>query len=287
MDTGFIDDLNRDIVRLARITAALLFVAILCIIAGNCFLQWWKWRAKLRHLEYMRDAWRTDNTVVHSYSGRDGGTPSLSMTDHNLMVLIHTAEHPLISKILNRMTNALRLTPSQHINLRFFASYVFHPPALACFLIGLFGILSVQVQLAAIGPLQAHYEKRVNSTVSDFSHSIASQINQGMSNSSGEYAQGINTQILGVQNVINNNLFGWVNTTTSALNDTIVAFYQELQDAVNSTLGGTIFEEPAQEFLRCMIGTKVQNIEKALTFLHDNLQVRDIFSPLSSVVSQY
>ena len=273
MNVSFIDDLNRDIVRLARLAAGLLVVAALCIIGGNCFLQWWKWRVKKRHLEYMRDAWRTDNTVVHSYLGGDRGTPSLSMTDHNLMVFINTAEHPLISKLLNQMTNALKLTPSQHVNLRFFASYVFHPPALACLLVGVFGLLSVQVQLAAVGPLRAHYDELVNATVADFSNSIAFQINKGMTNSSTEYAQGINTQIFAVQDTINNDLFGWVNTTTTALNDTIVAFYQELQDIVNSTLGGTVLEGPAQEFLKCMIGNKVQNIEKALTFLHDNLQV--------------
>ncbi|KAF9512769.1 hypothetical protein BS47DRAFT_1382798 [Hydnum rufescens UP504] len=275
MDLSVVDSLGRDIVKIARAAAALLVLAALLLVGVNCVIQWWRWRRLQDHLENIRMAWRSDPMV--------SDVPEFEMTNHNLMLLINTAEHPLLSRIANHITRAFGLSHSQHVNLRFFASYVFYPPALACLLIGVLGILSVELQLAALGPLQKHYHAQVNSTVNNFSNQIALAINSGMTNQSTIYATQVNTHMLDVQNQINNNVFGWVNTTTTALNDTLVAFYDELQSAVNSTLGGTVLASPAQEFLRCMIGTKIQSLEAALTFLHDNLQVN---MPLTRLRSQ-
>jgi hypothetical protein len=273
MDLSDVDSLGRDIVKIARAAAALLVLAALLLVAVNCVIQWWRWRRLQNHLENIRMAWRSDPMIIRTNPQPPGDVSEFEMTNHNLMLLINTAEHPLLSRMANHITRAFHLSHSQHVNLRFFFSYVFYPPALACLLIGVLGILSVELQLAALGPLQKHYDAQVNSTVNNFSNQIALAINSGMTNQSTTYATQVNTHMLDIQNQINNNVFGWVNATTTALNDTIVAFYDELQSAVNSTLGGTVLASPAQEFLRCLIGTKIQSLEAALTFLHDNLQV--------------
>ncbi len=44
-------------------------------------------------------------------------------------------------------------------------------------------------------------------------------------------------------------------------------------NAVNTVFGNTILDDPVQEFVRCFISSKVDAIESALTFLHDNLHV--------------
>lgn len=283
MDTSVVDDLGRDLVKITRIGAALLVVAALLLIAGNCFVQWWSWRSLQNHLEYTREAWRSDPTIVHSNPLQPNAAPMFEMSNHNLMMLYNTAEHPLLSRIADNITRVLRLTPSQHINMRFFASYVFYAPALACLLIGAFGLLSIELQLVAIAPLQKHYSAKVASSVNDFSSQIAGNINGAMGEQSAAYAAQVNTHLTDIQTTINNGVFGWVNTTTTTLNNTLVAFYSDLQQAVNSTLGGTVLDSPAQEFLRCMIGTKIQSLENALTFLHDNLQVCTHFSLLYRV----
>ena len=281
MDLSIVDDLGRDIVKIARFGAVILILTALLLIGVNCVIQWWKWHSLQDHIENIREAWQSDPTIVRMNAQRPNGTPNFEMTNRNMMIFINTSHHPLLSRIVDRVTRIFRLSHSQHINLRFFASYVFHPPALACLLIGVLGILSVEIQLAALGPIQKHYSAQVNGTVNNFSNQIALAINSGMTNQSTAYATQVNTHMLDIQNQINNNVFGWVNTTTTALNDTIVAFYNELQNAVNSTLGGTVLASPAQEFLRCMIGKKIESLEAALTFLHDNLQVRTYFGYLS------
>lgn len=174
---------------------------------------------------------------------------------------------------MNQLSAKFNMTPTQHANTQWFLHYIFHPPALACFLIGFFGLLSVEIQLLAMGPLVAKFQDRAASTVTDFSTLIATNINNSMYNQSSLYANDLNGRVDVVQSTINNGLFGWVNGTTSTLNDTINAFYTDVQDAVNTVFGGTILQSPIDDFIKCFIGSKVDAIETALTFLHDNLNV--------------
>lgn len=213
----------------------------------------------------------SDPTV---YQRADGNSiPILQMSDHNLLCLHAASTHPLLARIANRLAAMFRLSPKSYTHLQFFFHYVFHPPALACFLIGFFGLLSVELQLLALGPVQARFSSQVASTVADFSTKIADSMNTSMQNQSAVYANEINGHILTVQSNINDGLFGWVNTTTTTLNSTIATFYSDIQNAVTTVFGGTILDQPIQAFVHCLLGTKVTAIEDALTFLHNNLQV--------------
>ena len=224
-----------------------------------------------KNLRRTRQAWMTDPAVVYTKSS--SSAPQVTLSDHNLMMLRATSEHPLIAKYTNICANLIGMTPSQHNNLRWFFHYVFHPPALACFLIGFFGLLSVEIQLLALGPVLSTAQATTAVAVSDFSNTIANSINQSMYNQSSFYANGINAKVNTVQTTINDGVFGWVNGTTTTLNTTINTFYTEVQNLVATVFNGTILEAPANEFLQCFIGNKVADVEDALTFLHNNLVV--------------
>jgi hypothetical protein len=212
----------------------------------------------------------SDPTVVHVGPANE---PTMTLSNHNLLILHADSSHPLLTRIAFKIATLLRLSTSQHINLRWFLHYVFHPPALACFLIGFFGILSVQLQLLAIAPLEAKFHDQAAAATVDISNNIFASLNQSMYNQSALYANDINGHIDTVQSTVNNGLFGWVNGTTSTLNDTVNTFYSDLQDTVSTLFNGTFLEQPAQEFIKCIIGSKVNAIEDALTFLQDNLQI--------------
>ncbi|KAI0663471.1 hypothetical protein C8Q70DRAFT_950033 [Cubamyces menziesii] len=272
MDTSVVDDLGRDLVKAVKIGIVIMIILIFLLIAANCALEWYKWRVMKQHMQRTREAWMSDPAVQHvTYSKTN--VPVVDMSDHNLMCLQATSAHPLLMKLANKLSTLLRLSPSQYIHLQWFFHYVFHPPALACFLIGFFGLLSVELQLLAIGPLSAKYTEQANQSVSNFSNLIATSINASMYNQSAAYASSVNGRVDHVQSTINDGLFGWVNGTTTTLNDTINGFYNDIQDAVSTVFNGTILESPVQEFIRCFIGSKVDAVEKALTFLHDNLHV--------------
>jgi len=271
LDTSVIDDIAQDLIKMAKIGVVVIILLALLLIGLNCLLTWYKWRCMKNHLEYTRQAWLTDPTLVHTTS--KSTAPQITLSDHNLMMLQANSEHPLITKITNQLSARFRLTPSQHTHTQWFFNYIFHAPALACFLIGFFGLMSVQIQLWAMGPLEAKYQARAAATVSDFSTTIATSINQSMYNQSSLYANEVNGRVDDIQSTINNGVFGWVNGTTTTLNSTVNTFYTDIQQAVTTVFGGTILESPANAFLQCFIGSKVDAIENALTFLHDNLHV--------------
>jgi hypothetical protein len=243
---------------------------VVVLLVGYSFLEWYKWWALHRHLELTRKAWMSDPSVIHIGPANE---PTMTLTNHNLLIFHADSTHPLLTRLAFKTAALLRLSSSQHINLRWFLHYVFHPPALACFLIGFFGLLSVQLQLWAIAPLEAKYHDRATAAATDLSGNIFTSLNQSMFNQSASYANSINSHIDDVQSTVNDGLLGWVNGTTSTLNNTINTFYNDLQDAVSTLFNGTFLEEPAQEFIRCIIGSKVIAIEDAITFLHNNLQV--------------
>lgn len=197
----------------------------------------------------------------------------MTMTDHNLLMLSANAGHPLLTRIANTLSAKFRLSQLQHIKLQWFFHYIFHAPALACFLIGFFGILSIQLQLLAIAPLEAKYNQQVNQTVADFSNTIARSVNDSMYSQSAAYASDVNGRVDTIQTSINDGVFGWVNGTTTTLNTTLNNFYSDIENAVSTVFNGTILEQPMRDFLFCILGTKVEAVENALTFLHDNLVI--------------
>lgn len=272
MDTSVVDEIGQDLIKSARIGVVILFLVALLLIGLNCLLTWYKWRCMKRHLEYTREAWTTDPTVAHNKMAI-GGTPQVTLTDHNLMTLQANSEHPLVTRILNQLSQRFNLSPSKYSKLQWFFSYIFHPPAMACFLIGFFGLLSVELQLLALGPLSAKFHDRANDAVSNFSNTITTSINESMYNQSAAYAREVNSQVDAVQTSLNDGLFGWVNGTTTTLNQTLNEFYADVENAVNTVFGGTILAEPANDFVRCFLGSKIDAIENAITFLHDNLHI--------------
>lgn len=240
------------------------------LLVGYSFLEWYKWWSLQRHLAFTRKAWMADPAVIHVGPADE---PTMTLTNHNLLILHADSSHPLLTRIAFKIAALMRLSSSQHINLRWFLHYIFHPPALACFLLGFFGVLSVQLQLLAIRPLEAKFHDLATAAVKDLSGNIFTSLNQTMFNESSHYANSINSHIDSVQSTVNDGLLGWVNGTTSTLNNTVNTLYSDVQDAVSTLFNGTFLEQPAQEFVKCILGSKVVAIEDAITFLHNNLQI--------------
>lgn len=271
LDTSSVDDLSQDLLWITKIMTIVLIVVLFLLLAGQCAFEWYKWGCLRRHLRRTREAWLSDPTVTHPNPSEP--TPVVTLSNHNLLMLQTDAQHPLLTRIANVISARFGFSPSQHIHIRWFLHYVFHPPALACFLIGFFGLLSVQIQLLAVGPLEAKYSAQAAASVKDLSNSIAAQINSSMYNQSASYASQVNSRVDTMQSSINNGLFGWVNGTTTTLNTTLNDFYTDVQNLVSTVFNGTVLESPAQNFVKCMLGSKVQALEEALTFLNENLNV--------------
>ena len=267
MNLTVIDDLSRDIAGLARIGLFILVGVILVLILAYAAIQWYTQRSLLLTLHRARDRWFVDSVVHHSEKSTQRWEP----TDENLLIMHAYIEHPLWSRFIYALSGRFNWSRETTNALGWFGAYVFHQAAMVCLMIGVLGILAVEVQLLAARPLQAQYSNQVAAAISDLSSTIASNVNATMVAHSKRYADDVNTRIDVAQSTINDDLFGWVNGTTTQLNATLAAFYEDVQDAVDKVFGNTPLSAPAQEFLRCILGSKITSIENALTFLHDNL----------------
>jgi hypothetical protein len=68
-------------------------------------------------------------------------------------------------------------------------------------------------------------------------------------------------------------MLGWVGTATDAVNDTLNTFVDETNKVLDVAFGNTPLRDPIQEVLNCLILLKVQGIQKALTWVHDNAHI--------------
>ncbi|KAF1345522.1 hypothetical protein BDV97DRAFT_379397 [Delphinella strobiligena] len=130
---------------------------------------------------------------------------------------------------------------------------------------GLLGCLCQYILLRAI-------EKEVPALTQEVD-AFADKVVYALNNASMQWALGTNVIINDTNTKINDDVFGWVNTTTGAINDTLHVFVDGMMDVLNVTFGGTILYEPVLEVLNCLVLLKVQGIEKALTWVSDNAQV--------------
>lgn len=109
------------------------------------------------------------------------------------------------------------------------------------------------------------------SSISDMSTSMTSKLNGQLAARGAAYASGMNADIAKVQKVLDDEVFGeWVNTTTVVLNSTLVEFYDLVEHTVESALGSTIIWPSVNTFLFCILGSKVEALSHALTFIHDH-----------------
>jgi hypothetical protein len=159
-------------------------------------------------------------------------------------------------------------TPKKQILSRWFIAYITTTPALVVLAIALAGLFSCLCQFILLKAIQREVPQLVN-TIGAFTDKVVNALDQA----SAEWANGTNTAILAENSKINNDVFGWVNTSASTLNSTLNSFIQETTGLINKTFGGTVLEEPIFGLFQCLVGLKVASIEQGLTWAQDNAHI--------------
>jgi hypothetical protein len=151
---------------------------------------------------------------------------------------------------------------------RWVIAYVTSPPALFVLSLAAAGLFSCLCQYILLKSIQKEVPELSNQ-VEAFADKVVASLN----NASAAWSNGTNSVILSTNDEINQNVFGWVNTTTTALNDTLNAFVDEMTSALNATFGGTVLYDPITEVFNCLIGLKIAGIERGLTWVSDHAHV--------------
>ncbi|KAJ7755607.1 hypothetical protein B0H14DRAFT_3166404 [Mycena olivaceomarginata] len=248
-DTSTIDDLAHEIKVLAMWCTVVMILATVGMMGINCGWQIYRNHQLTECLKRIQRNLQIDAVPM----------------DAQLLSMHSKISHPILSWISEKS----HLGPSREWLL----FYVFQPPAMSCLLMGVCGIVGIQVQILGLDRIHSDYSGKISMTVATISNVIFTSLNDSITSQSAEYASSLNSNIDGIQAAVNGGVFGWVNSTTTVLNETLAGAYSDIQNAMTSAFGGTILDSPIQNFIQCILGNKVDEIETALAFLHTNLVI--------------
>lgn len=186
---------------------------------------------------------------------------------HDPMDVVYIVSRPYTAgagiAAASRFSNSRR-----QILVRWVIAYATSPPALFVLCLGLAGLFSCLCQFILLRAVQKTVPE-LTSEVGDFADKVVAKLQ----NTSEAWADGANGAIEHVNNNINSDVFGWVNTSTTAVNDTLNTFVDKTTDVLNQTFGGTLLYEPVMDVFECLVGLKVAGVQKGLTWVHDHAHI--------------
>jgi len=156
----------------------------------------------------------------------------------------------------------------RQIVVRWAVAYATSTPALFLLSLGIAGLFSCLCQYILLKAIETKVPELTNQ-VADFADKVIKSLNTASQSWSG----GVNKAIAATDDTINNDVLGWVNTTTTAVNSTLNTFVDKMSDQLNKTFGGTVLYDPIKDVLNCLVTLKVQGVQKGLTWVQDHAHV--------------
>ncbi|GBC09348.1 hypothetical protein RclHR1_00880002 [Rhizophagus clarus] len=258
LDLSVLDNIAHDLIKAARIGIGIMFIIALLMIMGNALVIWFT------HIRYKLHINRTTKTakLINIQSDKE-----------SVIEIIKIAEHPLIMRWIIKGSQLFK-NPENRNLFRWFWDYILHKPALICLFIGLCGIIGIYLQIAVLNVVKHNYKQPITDAVANFGNSVENLINSQLSSTSTKFASDSNNIIGSLENDLNQDLLSWVNTTTSTLNNTLNTAVDEITTFVQTTFQNVpVLLTVVQNLVNCLILTKVEGIQKGLTFIQDNAHI--------------
>lgn len=246
-DNNGIDDFFNDIADIAS-TAQKVFIAVILIAATLvCVPIAWqeirRWRTMKERSQLVRKEAHDPMDVVYIVSRPYSAAAGI--------------------KAASRFSNSRR-----QILVRWAIAYATSLPALFVLCLGIAGLFACLCQFILLRSVQKAVPE-LTTQVSAF----ADKVVDSLQNASMAWATDANAAIGDMNKDLNQNVFGWVNTSTTALNDTLNTFVDKTTGVLNETFGGTILYDPLMDVFDCLIGLKVEGIQKGLTWVSDHAHI--------------
>ncbi|AEO71911.1 uncharacterized protein THITE_2133195 [Thermothielavioides terrestris NRRL 8126] len=192
--------------------------------------------------------------------------------------MVYIASRPLTARVGLWLSEKFSKQKNQ-ILVRWTVAYGTSLPALFVLSLAVAGLFSCLCQSIILSLIQKQAPE-LASEVGDF----AGDVVQTLQKVSTEWADDANGVILKLQGDINDDVLGWVTNATTAVNNTLNTFDEEIDKAITTIFNNTILLNTARNLVGCLITRKIETVEKGLTWVHDNAHVtlplfsNDIFS---------
>jgi len=230
-----------------EITAKKIFLAVLIVAAILvCVPMAWSEIKRYRRMEQ-----RT--TLLHK--------------GHDAMDVVYLASRPHTSGLGLWLGNRFGSTRRQTA-VRWAVAYATSTPALFLLSLGVAGLFACLCQFILLRSIQAKVPE-LTDQVSGFADNVIKSLN----NASMSWSKGVNSAVATTSQEINDDLFSWVNTTTTAVNNTLNSFVTKMNTELDNALGDTILKDALDGVLKCLIGLKIEAIQKGLTWVKENAHI--------------
>lgn len=152
---------------------------------------------------------------------------------------------------------------------RWAVAYATSLPMLFLLSLGIAGLFSCFCQYLLVRGIQKKVPE-LTDQVADFAEKVVTKLN----NASMSWSGGVNGAITDLDSTINEDILGWVNKTTGAVNDTLNAFVEKTSKVLDDAFGDTPLRDPIQDVLNCLIGLKIASFQQGLTWIQDHAHVQ-------------
>ena len=244
-----------NIVRTAKLafSIAIPILAVLAII-GMGYLEIRRWR---------REKQRSREFTEHGYDPMD---------------VVYLSSRPVTGGF-GLWLSAKFKTVKKQLLVRWIIAYGTSLPALFVLSLAFAGLFSCLCQFIILRSIQQEAPALANQ-VGDFAGDVVGTLQKVSTN----WADDANGVIIKLQDDINDDVFGWVNNATTAVNDTLNTFDEEIDKAITAVFKDTILFNTARNLVGCLITRKIETVQEGLTWIHDNAHVtlplfaNDVFS---------
>ena len=163
---------------------------------------------------------------------------------------------------------ASRFNGKRQLLVRWAVAYATSLPALFVLSLALAGLFSCLCQYIVLAAIQKE-APQLASEVGDFTGQVVSTLE----NVSATWANDANGVITTMTNDVNKDVFGWVVNATTAVNNTLNTFEDEINKGLAAVFNGTVLYNTVQNVFGCLIGNKIAAVEEGLTWVHDHAHV--------------
>lgn len=194
---------------------------------------------------------------------------SQALIDREPMDIVYIGGRPLTAGTGVWLSERLSRDPKRQSLIRWVIAYATTYKALFVLALAVAGGFSCLCQWIIMRAVQQEVPA-LTTTVGDFAGDVVTSLEQA----STKWANDSNSVILGFQDDINNDMFGYVRHATDAANDTINTFNHYMQEGLNNAFGGVDqLEKFMKGIIQCLIGNKLDSIQQGLTWVHEKARV--------------
>ncbi|KAJ3042846.1 plasma membrane fusion protein prm1 [Rhizophlyctis rosea] len=266
LDLTWVDKVQEALTIFLIIGAVLLIIAFILAVIFNAYMIRRTHTRFESHVQQTARLIQTANTTTTIILTTDD-------CEHQARERLHAALNPMTTRINTTLTRRIKSRPNKSL-ATWFLNYTSHRPSLLCLIMGLTGLIAIALQLALLSHAQASLVPQLATDLHQTALDVSSAVHQSIVDATHPYVVEINTKIDDTEGEINDKLFGWVNGTFDAINNTISTFTNGFNEVLNDTLSDVpVLRDAVRTFGMCIMGNTLESLAEAANALRTRLSV--------------